>query len=175
MSDSATSKSKSTSSSDPVVKLGPISHVGIVVEDAEKAAAFWERVFGIGPFSIGIYELNESTKFRFNGEPAEARMKAAIAYSGKVFVELVEVMEGESPHTEFMRAHGEGLQHVAFAVRDIKKVVADLAPEGLKPILDYEFETEQNGQRVLVQEVYLNSAEFIGGSTIQLIEFTPLP
>jgi 4-hydroxyphenylpyruvate dioxygenase-like putative hemolysin len=160
--------------SDPVVQLGPISHIGIVVEDAEKAAAFWERVFGIGPFSIDIYELNESTKFRFNGKPAEARMKAAIAYSGKVFVELVEVMEGESPHTDFMRAHGEGLQHVAFAVRDIKQVVADLEPEGMKPILDYEFETVQKGRRVRVQEVYLNSAEFVGGTTIQLIEFTPL-
>jgi methylmalonyl-CoA/ethylmalonyl-CoA epimerase len=164
----------SASKPDPVVQFGPISHVGIVVEDAEKAAAYWERVFGVGPFSIGIYELNESTQFRFNGEPAEARMKAAIAYSGKVFVELVEVMEGESPHTDFMRAHGEGLQHVAFAVRDIKQVVKDLEPEGLKPILQYQFETEQQGQRVLVQEVYLNSAEFISGTTVQLIEFTPL-
>ena len=158
----------------PVVQLGPISHVGIVVEDAEKAAAFWERVFGIGPFSIDIYELNESTNFKFKGEPAEARMKAAIAYSGKVFIELVEVMEGESPHTEFMREHGEGLQHVAFSVRDIRKVVADLEPEGMKPILDYQFEVEQGGQRFLVQEVYLNSAEYIGGATIQLIEFTPI-
>ena len=59
-------------------------------------------------------------------------------------------------------------------MRDIKKVVADLEPEGMKPILDYQFETEQGGKRVLVQEVYLNSAEFVGGSTIQLIEFTPL-
>ncbi len=157
-----------------VVELGPISHVGIVVEDAEKAAAFWERVFGIGPFSIDVYELNASTHFKWKGEPAEARMKAAIAYSGKVFVELVEVMEGESPHTDFMRAHGEGLQHVAFSVRDIKQVVADLEPEGMKPILDYQFETEQGGRRFLVQEVYLNSAEFVGGTTIQLIEFTPL-
>jgi 4-hydroxyphenylpyruvate dioxygenase-like putative hemolysin len=171
MSDSSLS---SSSTSEPIVQLGPISHIGIVVEDCEKAAAFWERVFGIGPFSIDVYELNESTRFRFKGEAAEARMKAAIAYSGKVFVEFVEVMEGESPHTEFLRAHGEGLQHVAFAVRDIKQAVADLEPEGMKPILEYQFETEQHGKRVLVQEVYLNSAEFAGGSTIQLIEFTPL-
>lgn len=163
-----------SASSEPVVQLGPISHIGIVVKDAVKAAAFWERVFGVGPFSIDEYELNASTKFKYNGKPSEARMKAAIAYSGKVFVELVEVMEGESPHTEFLAAHGEGFQHVAFAVRDIKQVVADLEPEGMKPILDYEFVTEQGGQRFLVQEVYLNSAEYVGGTTIQLIEFTPL-
>ena len=157
-----------------VVQLGKISHVGIVVEDAVKAAAFWERVFGVGPFSIDTYELDESTHFRFKGKPARARMKAAIAYSGDVFIELVEVLEGESPHTEFMREHGEGLQHVAFSVRDIDQVVAELEPEGMKPILDYRFVTEQGGKRVQVQEVYLNSAEFAGGTTIQLIEFTPL-
>ena len=154
----------------PVVQLGPISHVGIVVEDCEKAAAWWQRVFGIGPFSTDIYELNASTKFRFRGQPAEARMKASIAYSGKVFVELVEVLEGESPHTEFLREYGEGLQHVAFSVEDIGGVVAKLAREGLEPILEYEFETKQGGSPLLVKEVYLNSAEFIGGSTIQLIE-----
>ena len=45
--------------------------MGIVAEDCEKAAAFWERVFGIGPFSIDVYELNEKTQFRFKGEPGE--------------------------------------------------------------------------------------------------------
>ena len=60
----------------PVVKLGPISHIGIVVEDCEKAAAWWERVFGVGPFSTDVYELDASTDFRFRGKPAKARMKA---------------------------------------------------------------------------------------------------
>ena len=158
----------------PVVQLGPISHVGIVVEDCEKAAAWWQRVFGVGPFSTDTYVLDESTHFRFKGEPATARMKASIAYSGKVFVELVEVLEGESPHTEFLRAHGEGLQHLAFSVENIEEVVAKLAPEGLRPILEYRFETTQGGRSFRVQEVYLNSAEYIGGSTVQLIEIVPL-
>ena len=159
---------------EPVVKLGPISHVGIVVEDCEKAAAWWERVFGVGPFSTDVYTLDETTHFRFKGEPAEARMKASIAYSGRVFVELVEVLEGESPHTEFMRAHGEGFQHLAFSVTDIRKVVADLEPEGLRPILEYEFQTVQGGRSFRVQEVYLNSADYVGGTTIQLMEITPV-
>lgn len=158
----------------PVVQLGPISHVGIAVEDCEKAAAWWERVFGIGPFSTDVYELDAATNFRLRGRPAKARMKASIAYSGKVFVELVEVLEGESPHTEFLRTHGEGLQHVAFSVENIQQVVADLEPEGLVPILEYQFEVDQGGRRFRVAEVYLNSAEFIGGSTVQLMEITPL-
>jgi len=157
----------------PVIQLGPISHIGIAVDDCEKAAAWWERVFGVGPFSTDTYILDASTNFKFKGKPAEARMKASIAYSGKVFIELVEVTDGESPHTEFLRKHGEGLQHVAFSVTDIDQCVADLAPEGLEPILQYQFVTEQGGRKFLVQEVYLNSAQYIGGSTIQLMEITP--
>ena len=161
-------------SQSPVIQLGPLSHIGIAVEDCEKAAAWWERTFGVGPFSTDVYVLDASTNFKFKGEPAEARMKASIAYSGKVFIELVEVLEGESPHTEFLAQRGEGMQHVAFLVRDIQDQVATLASEGLKPILEYEFETVQGGQRLRVQEVYLNSAEFISGTTIQLMEITPL-
>ena len=157
-----------------VVELGPISHIGIAVDDCEKAARWWERTFGVGPFSTDEYILDASTNFRFKGEPAEARMKASIAYSGKVFIELVEVLEGESPHTEFLKRHGEGMQHVAFSVQDIGGVVERLAPEGLTPILEYEFVTEQAGRRFRVQEVYLNSADFVGGTTIQLMEITPL-
>lgn len=158
---------------EPIVKLGPISHVGIVVEDCEKTAAWWERVFGVGPFSTEEYVLDETTGFRFKGEPARARMKASIAYSGKVFIELVEVLEGESPHTEFLREHGEGLQHVAFAVENMGQVVSDLKAEGLEPILEYRFQTKQGGRRWDIQEVYLNSGEFSGGSTIQLMEIRP--
>ena len=83
-------------------------------------------------------------------------------------------MEGESPHTEFLRQYGEGMQHVAFSVKDIHGVVSALASEGLKPILEYQFETEQAGHHFRVQEVYLNTAEFISGTTVQLMEITPL-
>ncbi|MCA9512739.1 MAG: VOC family protein [Myxococcota bacterium] len=167
-------------SEEPVVRLGPISHVGIAVEDCEKAAAWWERVLGVGPFTTSEYVLDAASHFELDGVPAKARMKAAIAYSGKVFVELVEVLEGESPHTRFLRAHGEGLQHVAFAVEDIQRVVADLAKEGLRPILQYQFEhapkEDPKRRRYRVQEVYLNTADVpgAGGTTVQLIEITPL-
>ena len=158
----------------PVIELGPLSHIGIAVEDCEAAAAWWERVFGVGPFSTDTYILDASTNFHFKGKPAEAKMKASIAYSGKVFIELVEVLEGESPHTEFLRERGEGIQHVAFNVRDIHGSVEKLKAEGLEPILQYKFQTNFGGHDVEVEEVYLNSAKFIGGSTIQLMEITPL-
>lgn len=62
--------------SNPVVKLGPISHIGIVVEDAEKAAEFYTRVFGVGPFETRIYDMNDAPYFLVDGKQAPAIFKA---------------------------------------------------------------------------------------------------
>lgn len=158
---------------EPIVKLGPISHIGIVVEDAEKAAAFYEETFGLGPFETKLYDMREAPYFLVNGVQDPAVFKASIAFSGSVFIELVEVVEGETAHTDFLRKRGEGLQHLAFSVVNGKQIVKDLAPRGIQPIIEYEFETVFDGKPVHVYEVYLDTAKQTGGTTIQLLEMTP--
>jgi hypothetical protein len=34
--------------------------------------------------------------------------------------------------------------------------------------------TTQNGRKVIIHEVYLNTAEMTGGTTIQLLEYIPI-
>jgi len=160
-------------------KLGPLSHIGIVVKDLDKAIEYYSSVFGLGPFSTDVYELKG---FLYRGKPADARVKAAIAYSGRIFIELVQVLEGETAHTEFLREHGEGLQHIAFPVRDLDAALAELAKEGIKPIMHYGFTIEQpvrpdsdkssdtTNRMFQVREAYLDSGE-TGGTVIQLMQF----
>lgn len=159
----------------PTVRLGPISHFGVVVKDCEKAAAWWEQVLGVGPFMVGVWELDETTQFRYRGKPGRAKVKAAISQGEGVFIELVQIpLEGETPHAEFFRQHGEGFQHIAFHVQNINQVVADLAKDGLTPTLQYKFEmTRPDGKRQSIEEVYLDSVEHVGGA-IQLMEIKEL-
>ena len=160
---------------EPLIKLGPISHIGLVVEDCEKTAAWYTRVFGLGPWSIKEYDMEkEAPYFLVNGKQHAPKFKAAIAFSGDVFIELVEVQRGETTHTEFLRKRGEGMQHLAFSVENGKEMVAELKKEGIEPLIEYEFHTDFEGQRVHVYEVYLNTAEFTGGMTVQLLEMTPV-
>jgi len=159
--------------SEPLVKLGPISHIGLVVDDAEQAAEFWTRTFGVGPFDVREYDMGEASYFLVRGKPAKPRFKAAIAFSGEVFIELVEVMEGETIHSEFLRRRGEGLQHLAFSVDDAGAIIARLRREGIEPLLDYEMDLEFNGQPVHVHEAYLDTDKLLGGTTIQLLEMKP--
>jgi hypothetical protein len=67
------------------VTLGKLSHIGIVVRDLDRAMEYYGSVFGLGPFRTATYELKG---FIFRGKTADARVKAALADSGSVFIEL---------------------------------------------------------------------------------------
>ena len=160
--------------SEPVIKVGRISHLGITVIDCEKTAAFLSRVFGIGPFDIQEYDMGVLSEYYLvDGKPAKPKYKAALFYDGDFFLEVLEVLEGETIHTRFMRQKGEGLQHLCFMVSDTKAALEKLKTEGIEPVIDYQFVTNQNGKKVRVHEVYLNTDEFTGGITIQLLEYIP--
>ncbi|MFO8010491.1 MAG: VOC family protein [Dehalococcoidia bacterium] len=155
------------------MKVGPLSHVGIVVEDMDKAVEYYSSVFGIGPFHIEVYDLS---KFSHKGQSIKAKVKAGIAYTGSAFVELVQVLEGETPHSKFLREKGEGLQHVAFSVENIDEALEELAEQGIEPLMRYSLtvggEDESGasgGKQFEVHEAYLDS-EKIGGTVIQLLE-----
>lgn len=167
----------------PKAKLGRLSHVGIVVRDLNKAMEYYGSVFGLGPFSTQTYDLNQ---FLFRGKPANARVRAAIADSGPVFIELVEVLEGETVHTEFLREKGEGIQHIAFLVRDLDAKLKELAKAGIEPVMRLRIPIDtpadsggpqtapSKNARMELTEVYLNS-DIIGGAMIQLMEFREVP
>jgi 4-hydroxyphenylpyruvate dioxygenase-like putative hemolysin len=165
------------------VTLGKLSHVGIVVRDLDEAMEYYGSVFGLGPFTTEVYDLKS---FVYRGKTASARVKAAIAYSGSVFIELVQVLEGETVHTEFLRERGEGLQHVAFLVRGLDEKLKELARSGVEPVMRLRVPVDTSADhgaaqtgtsektRLELTEVYLNSDK-IGGAMIQLMEFREVP
>jgi catechol 2,3-dioxygenase-like lactoylglutathione lyase family enzyme len=156
-----------------LVKVGPISHIGIVVNDVDEAARFYGETFGVGPFEVVDFDGEHTDYFLSYGEPAKPKMKAALYYEGDFFIELVQVTEGESVHTEFFGKHGEGLQHLCFLVEETDAVLKQLESKGIKPVLDYRFTMGSGAERTTIREVYLNTFDFPGGTTVQLLERTP--
>jgi hypothetical protein len=49
--------------------------------------------------------------------------------SGMTF-ELIQVLEGECPHSRFLREHGEGVQHIGFWTPDVRASVEAAVAEG---------------------------------------------
>jgi catechol 2,3-dioxygenase-like lactoylglutathione lyase family enzyme len=142
------------------IKLPPVEQVGIVVKDMDKAIEFYGAVFGWGPFNVSEFELKGCI---YRGKPSDCRLKLAMAQSGPVEIELIQVLEGETPHSEFLREKGEGLHHLRFSVDDLDGVLAEWAKEGVEPVWYHSM------PEIGVSWAYLNT-DRVGGAMVELIE-----
>src|SRR5437667_7327893 len=110
--------------------LGPIDQVAYVVENLERALPRYEAMFG--PFQVATYQMKDCT---IRGRPGDCTLRLAINRSGPVEIELIEVIEGETTHSEHLKRHGEGLHHVRFRVGALEPKVAALEAEGYRTVL----------------------------------------
>ena len=115
-----------------------IMHVGIVVKDMDKAI---ERLtlLGIGPFKPRI--LPADAKEFFRGKPflPAKRVTIQTARIGDMELELIQPLDGDSPHKEFLEEKGEGIQHLGFFVDNLKSEVETLTQKGSSILLTSEF------------------------------------
>ena len=138
--------------------LGPIDQVSYVVESIDRALPGYEALFG--PFEVSENALPDCT---IRGKQADCTIKMAIGHSGPMEIELIEVVAGETTHTEHLREHGEGLHHVRFRVDDIDAKLPELEDAGFEILLYKRFSPE-------IAFAYLETPDEIGGSVIELLQ-----
>lgn len=114
---------------DTRLDLGPIVQVGIVVRDAEAAAAAWTSRFKIPPAHIVDWpipgkKLEETATY--HGRRGNFRMRLAFIQCGPVQIEFIEPLEGENIYSDFLNEHGEGLHHILFEVEDPASIIAGI-------------------------------------------------
>ncbi|NMM48927.1 methylmalonyl-CoA epimerase [Marinigracilibium pacificum] len=93
-----------------------IEHLGIAVKDLKKASAVYEKLLGVKPYKEEKVESEGVTTLFFQ--------------TGESKIELLEATNENSPINKFIEKKGEGIHHVAFAVKDIKKEMQRLRDEG---------------------------------------------
>ncbi len=93
-----------------------IEHIGIAVKDIEQSNSLFASLFGKPHYKIE--------------EVASEGVKTAFFQVGENKVELLEATNPESPIAKFIAKKGEGVHHIAFAVKDIVSEVARLKKEG---------------------------------------------
>lgn len=97
-----------------------INHLGIVVEDIEKALRFWRDALGL---PLDKLEHNETEQVDIAFLPLA---------SGEV--ELIAPYNETSGVAKFLAKRGEGLHHVCLEVSDIDAMVARLHAHGVQMI-----------------------------------------
>ena len=109
-------------------------HVGLVVKDIEETTKLLSAAlspFGIGPWRIQDYSPNKDELLA--GEPF--KLRHARANLGASVLELHQPVAGKSIWADFLKAHGEGLDHICLSVTNFSEVVSALQAQGHQMIV----------------------------------------
>lgn len=141
--------------------LGEIRQLGYVVNDIEAAMKYWSETLGVGPWFYNPKVPIEN--YRYAGESYQPHNSVALANSGFVQVELIQVRNDvPSMYRDFLRAGRTGLQHVAYWTTDYDADLQRLLAQGFKPQMSGE--VGKNGRFI-----YFDT-EYHPGTVIELSE-----
>jgi hypothetical protein len=144
--------------------FGPIVQNAFVVRDLDAAVAHWTSKVGVGPFYLLDHVQYGEVYFR--GASLSMDMSVAIAQWGEIQIELIVQHDAaESIYSEFLRRHGEGLQHLGVMTASLDDHLARLRPLGIEPV---QWGATAAGMRF----AYLDTDRQAGGM-IELIENGP--
>jgi methylmalonyl-CoA/ethylmalonyl-CoA epimerase len=136
--------------------IGPyviaIDHVGVAVPDLEAAKAWYLERLG---FPCVHEEVNQEQGVR------EAML--AVGASGS-FIQLLAPLDEHSLITRFLDRHGPGVQQVAYRVRDLDALCAELRIKGTRLLYD-----EPRGGTLRSRVNFIHPKE-AGGVLIELVE-----
>ncbi len=84
-----------------------IEHIGIAVKELDSAVKLYEDLLGIKCYKIE--------------EVPDQKVRTAFFRIGETKIELLESTDSEGPISKFIDKRGEGLHHIAFAVKELEK------------------------------------------------------
>ncbi len=146
------------------INLPPVSQVGMVVKDIDKVMQFYSSTFGIGPW---VVKEGEYRKLKVRDQFYSCKTKVARADFGPIELELFQVIEGRSLHSEFLDRDREGVHHFGFFVSGEEKeqIIGELEEIGINVV--------QAAERPNVRFAFLDTEKEGGGVFFELIEQIP--
>ncbi len=110
-----------------------IEHIGIAVEDLEEAISYCEDILGLECYAVE--------------EVKDQRVKTAFFKLGDTKIELLESTDPEGPVGKFIDKKGPGVHHIAFAVPDVNKALAEAEEKGIR-LIDQEGRSGAEGLKI---------------------------
>jgi len=97
-----------------------INHVGVAVKNLKASIPFYRDVLGM---------TLEGTE-----EVAEQKVRVAFLAVGESRIELLEPTAPDSPVAKFLEKNGEGVHHLAYQVKDLEGMLAQLKQQEVRLI-----------------------------------------
>ncbi len=102
------------------MNISHIEHLGIAVKNLTEAIPYYEKVLGLECYNIE--------------EVADQKVRTAFFKVGDTKIELLEPTSEESTIAKFIENRGEGIHHIAFAVKGIEGALAEAEEKGVRLI-----------------------------------------
>jgi catechol 2,3-dioxygenase-like lactoylglutathione lyase family enzyme len=93
-----------------------LTQIGIYVKDMDASIAQYEKVFGIGPWLLSEMETAHCS---YRGCETKLRTLIGVAYSGRIQLELIQLLSGDNMYLDTLGGREEGLHHLGFEVSDL--------------------------------------------------------
>ena len=100
------------------MEIEGVDHIGIVVKSLKEALNTWKRTLGLKDERII--------------EAEDYKLKIGLVSLGNLYLEFLEPTHATSPVAKFLKKRGGGLHHIAFKVKNIKKVLDELKSLGIE-------------------------------------------
>ncbi|GAB6279271.1 MAG TPA: methylmalonyl-CoA epimerase [Bacteroidales bacterium] len=102
------------------MEISHIEHIGIAVRSIEESLSFYEEVLGLKCY--GIEEVKDQ------------KVRTAFLRVGQTKIELLESTDPEGTIGKFIEKRGEGIHHIAFAVKEIECALEEAQSKGIQLI-----------------------------------------
>ncbi len=143
--------------------LGPINHVAMAVKDWRATAKGYAKLMGLKTWRVMEISSDMMETAEYYGEPAEFVWISAFARMGDTLIELCEPVSGKTVFDDFVKEHGDGMQHVG-----------DLShPNPLALVEEYTRQGVKVGNYCNIAGVaelyYLDTREQLGGMFLEVV------
>jgi len=102
------------------MNISHIEHIGIAVKNIEESIKYYENILGLKCYALE--------------EVKDQKVKTAFFMVGQTKIELLESTDPEGPIGKFVEKKGEGIHHLAFAVKGIENALTEMESKGVQLI-----------------------------------------
>ena len=122
----------------PHINLKKVIQLGIVVEDAEKTAANYQKIFKIADdamMRLDTRQMEDWQNQTYKDRPVTFELRIILFNYRGIQFELIEPTGGDDNcYSDFLRKNGPGIQHIFIHMDDHNKTSSKLVEEGV-PVL----------------------------------------
>lgn len=94
-----------------------IEHIGIAVKNIEEAKKYYEDILGLKCYAVE--------------EVPDQKVKTAFFMVGQTKIELLESTSSDGPIGKFIEKKGEGIHHLAFAVKGLQESLDEVKAKNI--------------------------------------------